>query len=90
MAIFLKDPAAVVDYAVDWAGGYLGSLTITSSQWRVTPAGLGVSGAAIDAQRTVVTLAAGVAGTVYRVVNAITMSDGRSDERTLVIRVEDR
>ena len=90
MAIFVKDSAATIDYAIDWSAGYLGGETITSSVWRAVPEGLSVMGSAIALGRTSVTLAGGVAGAVYRVTNSAAFSNGRSDERMLVVRVEDR
>lgn len=90
MAIFVKDPAATIDYAIDWSAGYLGGETISTSVWRVMPEGLAVMASAIAPGRTSVTLAGGDAGAVYRVTNSAAFSDGRSDERTIVVRVEDR
>jgi hypothetical protein len=93
VAIFVKDPGAVVDYAVDWSAGYLGTQAITASDWQVVPAtpdGIAVEVSRIDAGATVVTLSGGVAGIVYRISNKVGFSDGRSDERTLVVRVEER
>lgn len=102
MTIFAKDPAATIDYAIDWAALYLGGepptgpdpgVSITASAWAVSPADAGaisVEGAAILAGRTVATLAGGVAGRVYHVTNSVTFSDSRNDERTLVVRVEAR
>jgi hypothetical protein len=93
VAIFVKDPAALVDYAIDWTAGYLGDETITSSVWRVSPAGAGgiaVSASAITPGKTLATLSGGVGGNLYHVTNLVNFSTGRSDERTLVVRVEDR
>lgn len=93
MAIFVKDPAALVDYAVDWTAGYLNNQTIASSEWRVIPDGAGtiiVEAQSIDAGRTVATLSGGRNGGLYHITNKIGTSDGRIDERTLVVRVEDR
>lgn len=91
MSIFVKDPAALVDYAVDWAAGYLGARSIVASDWDIRPAGaLALAAASIAGGRAVATLSGGVPGQVCRVTNRVRLSDGRSDERTLVIRVEDR
>lgn len=93
MAIFVKDPAAVVDYAIDWTADYLAGQAITGSAWSVTPAddgGVRVEGSAVGPGRTVATLAGGRPGAVYRVTNRVQLSNSRSDERTLVLRVEDR
>lgn len=93
MAIFLKDPGAVIDYAVDWSAGYLAGQTIIASDWSVAPGsagGITVAAAVIEAGRTVATLSGGQPGSVYRITNRVTFSDGRSDERLLTLRVEDR
>ncbi len=91
--MFLKDPDAIIDYAIDWAGGYLAGQTIAASAWSVAPAGPAaptVLAAVIDGGRTVATLAGGTAGTVCRVTNRVTFSDGRSDERSLTLRIDAR
>ena len=90
MAIFLKDPAAVIDYAVDWAAAYLAGAEIAESDWQVAPAGLLVMAASHDAGRSTVTLAGGARGCAYRLTNRVTFSDGRRDERSLDVRVEER
>lgn len=90
MAIFVKDPGATIDYAVDWSAGYLDGQTITGSEWQVAPAGVSVLASAIDTGRTLATLSGGAAGTLYHVTNRVTFSDGRRDERLLALRVENR
>ena len=49
-----------------------------------------VAAASHDLDRTVATLAGGVAGHVYRISNRVTMSDGQVDERSMTLRVEER
>lgn len=93
MAIFVKDPGARIDYAVDWSAGYLATQEITGSVWSVAPDGSGglvVDGATSAPGKTVATLSGGVAGCVYRITNRVQFSDGRNDERILVVRVEER
>lgn len=90
MRMFLKDPAARLDYAVDWSANYLSGGTIATSDWDVQPPGVIVSATVATATRTGATIEGGVPGTVYRVANRITLSDGRTDERALVIRIEAR
>ncbi|MEE4350418.1 MAG: hypothetical protein V2J26_09335 [Pacificimonas sp.] len=41
-------------------------------------------------ERCAATLAGGLRGHVYRVTNRVTFTDGRTDERSLSIRVDDR
>jgi hypothetical protein len=93
MTIFVKDPAALIDYAIDWSAGYLGAVAITASEWRVDPAGDGtiiVMVDRIDSGRTVATVAGGSAGCLYHITNKVIFSDGRCDGRMLVVRVEAR
>ncbi|PZN97390.1 MAG: hypothetical protein DCF31_01110 [Alphaproteobacteria bacterium] len=95
MTIFLKDPGAGLDYAVDWSAGYLSdpAVTIATSSWSVDPVetgGVVATTARIEAGRTIVTLLAGVPGRLYQITNQVTFSDGSEDERLLAVRVEDR
>ena len=93
MGIFLKDPAARLDYAVDWSTTYLNGATIIVSDWHVDPvetAGITVGATLVAPTRTGATLDLGVPGHVYRIANRVTLSDGRRDERTLSLRVEAR
>jgi hypothetical protein len=92
MTIFLKDPGGVIDHAVDWDAGYLAGRTISQSSWQVAPdqGGLTLGGARLEGGRAAITLAGGDAGKVYRVINRVMLSDGSSDERMLLVRVEER
>lgn len=92
MSFYLKDPQSRVDYAIDW-GGYAQGRVVTASAWAVAPTeagGVSVDAASFDLHRSAVTLAGGVAGHVYSVVNHVTLSDGRIDRRSITLRVEGR
>jgi hypothetical protein len=91
MTLFLKDPAAVIDHAVDWDAGYLAGRAIAGSVWSVLPeAALVLANPRQAGGRTAITLSGGSAGQICRVTNRVTLDDGSSDERTLVVRVEER
>lgn len=93
MSFYLKDPGSRVDYAIEWGGAYLGERVLAGSGWSVAPAeagGIGVEGSSFGLTRTAVTLEGGIAGHIYSVTNRVTLSDGRVDERSITIRVEDR
>ena len=93
MGFHLKDPGAVLDYAVDWGAEYLGGDAIASSSFAIDPieAGGGViTGMANDFTVATVTVAGGIAGRQYKVINHVVMASGREDERTIVLRVEQR
>ena len=93
MGFHLKDPGAVLDYAVDWGAEYLDGDTITSSSFAVEPVeagGAAITAMANDFAVATVTVAGGIAGRQYRVTNHVVMASGREDERTIVLRVEQR
>ncbi len=94
MSIFVKDPAASIDHAVDWDAGYLAGRGIAASLWSVLPtegeAPLVLANPRLVDGRTAITLSGGAAGRLYRVTNRVTLTDGSSDERTLAVRVEER
>jgi hypothetical protein len=91
--MFLKDPGGALDYSADWAALLAPGVTLVASGWAVAPdeAGGLVAGAATHTATTAtVRLSGGIAGRSYRVVNRVTLSDGNVDERSLVVRVEER
>ncbi|MEC3949785.1 phage fiber-tail adaptor protein [Sphingobium sp. HWE2-09] len=92
MSLYVKDPQARVDHAIDWSA-YLAGQSLVASQWTVSPQEMGgvvVEGAAFQAQRSSARLSGGVAGRVYRLTNRVTLSDGQVDERSVTMRVEER
>jgi hypothetical protein len=85
-----KDPAATLDYSVDWdADDWLGTDTIASVTWTVPP---GITSVSTSATTTVATifLSGGVVAQNYDVVCRITTAGGRIDERTIQIQVRQR
>lgn len=91
MTLFLKDPGAVIDHVVDWDAGYLNGRAIVASAWSVEPdAGLTLANPRREGGRTAISLGGGTAGQVCRVTNRVTLDGGSSDERTLLVRVEER
>lgn len=93
MSAYLKAPAALLDYAIDWAAGYLGSETITTSSWAVSPievGGLAITGQSQASGRAAVVLSGGVPGHIYTVENSVSFSDGRTDVRGITVRIDVR
>ncbi len=93
MTLLLKDPAAVLDYSIDWGAEYLGDDLIATSAWSVSPlesGGVSIAGSDFDAKVSTVKAAGGLAGHIYRLINDVTMGSGRSDSRSIVLRVEKR
>ncbi len=93
MTVFLKDPGAALDYVMDWQAGYLAGQSIIASSWAVAPeqpGGITIGADSILAGQTRVALAGGRAGRLYHVTNSVRFSDGGEDQRTLIVRVEER
>lgn len=85
---FIHDPQAVLDYKLDWSD-WLGADTIASATWTV-PSGLTQTAASNTTTTATVWLSEGTAGNSYSVVSTIVTADGRTDERTIILRVQHR
>lgn len=93
MSFLLKDPSAILDYSVDWGAEYLGGDAIADSSWQVAPVEAGgatVVGSEFDFTTATVKAGGGVPGHQYRLTNHVVTVSGREDERTIVLRVEQR
>jgi hypothetical protein len=94
MSFHLKDPAAVLDYSIDWGAQYLAEFEqLATSDWSVSPdepGGLSVAASSFEPMISTVSVQGGIAGHVYRLANRISTIEGRVDERSMTIRVEDR
>ena len=93
MTYLLKDPHAVLDYAVDWGAEYLGDDQLATSEWSVEPVeagGVTVEASDFDARMSSVKAAGRIPGRIYRLVNEVVMGSGRCDSRSIAVRVEER
>lgn len=86
---YTKDPDAVLDYIFDWSEWLATSETISTSVMTVSP------GLTLDSDNHVSTQATawvsgGTPGTPYTLANKITTNQGRTDERSITIRVTNR
>ena len=90
LVTFLKDPDALLDYTIDWTT-WLDGDTIDTSNWTL-PSGITEDSSGMDgtSSKATVWLSGGDAGTVYTVVNTIVTAAGRTDERSLDIKVAER
>lgn len=86
---FIKDPDAVLDWHFDWLAWLQLGETISSSTFLVT-AGLTVDSTSNTLTNATVWLSGGSPGQPYRVTNRITTNQGRTDDRSITIRVKDR
>ena len=93
----LKDPSAVLDYMFDWtewlATGETIAVDSETGEKLITitaDTGITVDSSTEDAGKVIVWLSGGTAGINYKVACLITTSAGRTDERTIWIKVTDR
>lgn len=89
LAELLKDPQAVLDYAIDWAGVLPAGDTITSATVSAD-AGITVASNSASGQVHTIWLSGGTAGSSYLVTSQITTAQGRTDHRTIRVTIEDR
>jgi hypothetical protein len=93
MSFLLKDPEAVLDYAVDWGAEYLSGDALAASSWSVNPeepGGAGIAESGFDLLTSTVQVAGGLPGHIYRVTNHVTTASGLDDSRSIMLRVEKR
>lgn len=83
-----KDPGAVLDWVFDWTRWLQEGETITSSTFTATP-GITITDDDTQATYTTVWLSGG-AQKVYSVSNRIVTNQGRTDKRTITIKVSNR
>ena len=85
----IKDPSAVLDWMFDWSDWLASGETIIDHTITVDT-GITNDSSTEDAGKVTVWLSGGTAGINYKVACLITTSAGRTDERTLWIKVTDR
>jgi hypothetical protein len=86
---FIKDPDAVLDYAMDWTDWLDDSETISSHTVTVDD-GLTKDSDSESSGIVTIWLSGGTANTTYNVVVHITTSDSRTDDRTFRVMVVNR
>lgn len=89
-----KDSDAVLDYEFNWAdhpgGSWLSTGEEITSYVITASPGITVDSDTNTTQRVTVWLSGGTAGQPYTVACKITTNQGRTDERTMTIRVTNR
>lgn len=96
MEAFTKDPDANLDYTQDWSAYLAEGDTITTSEWFVddvadtdeTPVVVGVD--SFTDTESLVWLSGGTEGTTYVVTNRVTTAGGRTDDRSLKIKIKEQ
>lgn len=85
---FTKDPDSTLDYGNDWSAWLTdaGDDTIATSVW-IVPDGITKASDSHTTTTTTIWLTGGTLGTRYNVVNRITTTQGRTEDRTLRIGI---
>jgi len=87
---FKKDPDAVLDYTVDWTDWLLPALdTISTVTW-VPDTGLTVGTTSKTASTATAFVSGGTAGQTLKLTCRITTTGGRTDDRTITLKIVDR
>ena len=86
---FTKDPSAILDWAYDWTDWLAAAETITDHTI-TADTGLTVDSSTEEAGVVTVWLSGGTAGENYKVACLVETSAGRTDERTIWIKVANR
>ena len=86
---YLKDPDAVLDYMFDWTEWLATGETITDHTI-TADTGITVETDSEASGKVTVWLSGGTAGINYKVACLITTTAGRTDERTIWIKVVER
>lgn len=84
-----KDPDAVLDYGHDWSAWLIDGDQIAASTW-IVPTGITKESDSHDATTTTVWLSGGELDKRYFLVNRVTTTAGRTDDRTLQINITNR
>lgn len=89
LATYIKDPDAVLDYHLNWKKELDSDDTINGLTTFV-PTGITKNSDSYTDTRSSIWLSGGSAGGTYDIIFRITTSGGRTDDRTITIRVEER
>lgn len=89
MRTWEKDPSAVLDWKFNWTNWLSAAETISSATVTVE-SGLTKDSESNDTTTVTVWLSGGTLGETYEVTCRVTTNQGRTDERTIGIRVTDR
>ena len=90
MKTFTKDPDAVLDYTIDWSEWLAAGETITGTPTWTVPGGITKDSQSNDTTSVTAWFSSGSAGTDYVIGCKIATSDSRTDERSIILSVEER
>ena len=84
----IKDPDSVLNYSLDWSewldGAAIDDHEVTASD------GITIDSSSVEGAAVLWWLSGGEAGRTYRITVEVSASDGRVDQRSVIVRVRDR
>jgi hypothetical protein len=86
---FVKDPDAVLDYMFDWSAWLSSGEQIQTSTMFVS-AGISLDSSSNTSSKATAWVSGGTSGVPYTITNRIVTNQGRTDDRSMTIRVTDR
>lgn len=86
---FIKDPDAELDYEVDWSQWLKAGDQIVDASFSV-PSGLSQILHSTSGTGGIVWIGGGEAGKKYQITHRIVTQEGRKDDRSFLIRVQER
>ena len=87
MIIEQQTPTENLDYTINWTTRGLGTDTIATSTWVVSPNDLTSSNPSNTTTTTTIWLTGGTAGNFYTVTNTITTAGGREMQETFTMNI---
>lgn len=88
IAVFIKDPDAILDYALNWTKWLEGD-TISVGTWTID-AGPTIASQSVSGGIVTMFLTGGADGVSYSARCRVTTVGGRTDDRTIQIQVRER
>lgn len=86
---WIKDPDANLDWVFDWAAWLRSGETISTSSFAVSP-GIVLGTTSNTVSTATAWLSGGTPGEPYTLTNHVETNQGRIDERSITIRVQNR
>lgn len=86
----LKDPNAVLDYIIDWTTWLDDVPDTISSASVVTPVGITCNSSSISGKMVIMWISGGTAGVTYQVACRIVTVGGRTDDRSIYLKIVER
>ena len=86
----IKDPNAVLDYTFDWTAWLDDVADTIATRQVVVPSGITLDSSSIAGKKVIAWLSGGTAGQTYQITCRITTAGGRTDDRSIFVKIKER